>query len=83
MALSIKDPEADRLAREVSKATGETMTAAIVQALKERLVRLSRAKAAPLAQDLLRIADRCSRLPRLDKRTADEIVGYDEHGLPR
>ena len=83
MALSIKDPEADRLAREVSKATGETMTAAIVQALRERLVRLSRAKSAPLAKDLLRIADRCARLPRLDTRTDDEIVGYDERGLPR
>lgn len=83
MALSIKDPEADRLAREVSRVTGETMTAAIVQALRERLVRLSRANGAPLAQDLLRIADRCARLPRIDARSDEEIVGYDEHGLPR
>ena len=37
MALSIKDPEADRLAREVAKATGETLTAAVVQSLRERL----------------------------------------------
>lgn len=45
--------------------------------------RLARAKAASLAQDLLLIAERCARLPRLDTRTDDEIVGYDEHGLPR
>lgn len=43
MALSIKDPEADRLAREVAKATGETLTAAVVQSLRERLAQIGRA----------------------------------------
>ena len=37
MALSIKDPEADRLARQLAKATGETLTLAVIQSLRERL----------------------------------------------
>lgn len=83
MALSIKDPEADHLAREVAKATGETLTGAIVQALRERLVRLRRAHEPRLAEDLLAIGRRCAELPLQDPRTPEEILGYDSHGLPR
>lgn len=83
MALSIKDPEADRLAREVAKATGETLTDAVVQSLRERLARLRRARAPHLATELLKIGRRCARLPLRDERSADEIIGYDEQGLPR
>ncbi len=84
MALSIKDPEADRLAREVASRTGETLTAAIVSALRERLARLrSRPGRRRLRDDLREIAKRCSSLPTLDERPADDIIGYDEHGLPR
>jgi antitoxin VapB len=83
MALSIKDPEADRLAREVAKATGETLTAAIVQSLRERLVRVRRVRGPRLAEELLRIGKRCAALPIYDARTAEDIVGYNEHGLPR
>jgi antitoxin VapB len=83
MALSIKDPEADRLAREVAKATGETLTTAVVQSLRERLARVRRARGPRLSEQILKIAQRCARLPAADKRSADEIIGYDEHGLPR
>jgi antitoxin VapB len=83
MALSIKDPEADRLAREVAKATGETLTAAVVQSLRERLARVRRPRAGRLSEQLLKIAKRCAELPIQDRRSADDIVGYDEHGLPR
>lgn len=83
MALSIKDPEADRLAREVAKATGETLTAAIVQALRERLQRVRRARGPKLADELLAIGRRCASLPVRDPRRAGDILGYDEHGLPR
>lgn len=83
MALSIKDPEADRLAREVAKATGETLTAAVVQSLRERLARVRRAPGRPLRDELLKIGRRCARLPVQDQRPDDEIVGYDERGLPR
>lgn len=82
MPLSIKDPEADRLAREVAKATGETLTAAIVQALRERLQRVRRTRGPKLSEDLLAIGRRCADLPVHDSRTPEEILGYDRHGLP-
>ena len=84
MALSLKDPEVDRLAREVAARTGETLTAAVAAALRERLARLKgRRRRRPLRDDLREIARRCAALPTLDHRSADEIVGYDERGLPR
>jgi len=84
MALSIKDPEADRLARALAKTTGETLTGAVVQALRERLIRVRRARAKRrLADELDEIALHCASLPVRDPRSADEIVGYDEQGLPR
>ena len=84
MALSIKDPEADRLAREVAARTGESLTAAIVTALRERLVRLRRRPQRRKLQDELReIGQRCAALPTLDDRPDEEILGYDDRGLPR
>jgi len=84
MALSLKDPEVDRLAREVAARTGETLTAAVAVALRERLARLKgRRRRRPLREELREIARRCAALPTLDERSADEIVGYDERGLPR
>lgn len=83
MPLSIKDPEADRLAREVAKLTGETLTGAIVQSLRERLQRVRRPRGPKLSEELLAIGRRCAALPVKDKRTPDEILGYDQHGLPR
>lgn len=84
MAISIKDPEADRLARELAAATGESLTVAIARALQERLDRVRRRPGRRrLADDLDEIAKRCAALPVFDDRTPDEILGYDEHGLPR
>lgn len=83
MALSIKDPEADRLAREVANATGETLTAAVVQSLRERLARVRRRQGRHLSAEILKIGRRCAELPVKDTRSDDEIVGYDERGLPR
>lgn len=84
MALSLKDPEADRLAREVAKRTGETLTAAIVTALRERLTRLKGApRRRPLREELRDIAKRCAALPTIDDRSDDDILGYDDRGLPR
>jgi antitoxin VapB len=76
--------EVDRLAREVAARTGETLTAAAAVALRERLARLEgRPRRRPLREDLREIARRCASLPALDDRPADEIVGYDERGVPR
>lgn len=84
MPLSIKDPEADRLARAVATATGETITQAVVTALRERLAREERKRADndALLEEVLEIGRHCASLPIQDKRSADEILGYDEHGLP-
>jgi antitoxin VapB len=82
MALSIKHDEADRLARELAATTGETMTEAIVVALRERLERERSRRAAGVTQRLRRLAAEVRRLPVLDDREPDDIVGYDEHGLP-
>ena len=84
MALSVKDPEADRLAREVAARTGETLTTAVVVALRERLARLrGRPRRRRLRDELRDIAQRCARLPTLDDRSAEEILDYDQRGLPR
>lgn len=83
MALSIKDPEADRLARELAARTGETLTEAVVVALRERLARQTgRPGAVPLRDELAAIRRRCAALPVVDDRSAEEILGYDGRGLP-
>jgi len=71
-------------AREVvAELTGETKTEAVRRALLDRLTRLRRDRAKrALADELDQIAMRCARLPVQDRRTADEILGYDENGLP-
>ncbi|MFR9752110.1 type II toxin-antitoxin system VapB family antitoxin [Nocardia sp. 004] len=76
MALSIKHPEADRLARELAARTGETMTEAVVIALRERLARETvLARSVPLRTELAAIRRRCATLPVLDDRAAEEILG--------
>jgi antitoxin VapB len=85
MAISLKDAEADRLAREVATLTGETLTLAIRTALAERLYRERSRRGAPdhLAERLLTIGAHCAASPDLDGRGADEILGYDETGMWR
>lgn len=83
MALSIKNDEADKLARELADLTGESLTEAVVLSLRERLAR-KRAQRdnRPLAERLMEIGRQCASLPLLDDRAPDEILGYDECGLP-
>jgi antitoxin VapB len=84
MALSIRKSETERLARTVASQTGESLTEAIEQALRERLERLQRQKRAhALVEKLDDILARVDALPTLDSRTADKILGYDKHGMPR
>lgn len=84
MAMSIKSVEVERLVREISAQTGESLTGAIQKALEERRERLQedRRKQILVAQ-LEEILDRVDRLPVRDSRSPDEILGYDEQGLPR
>jgi antitoxin VapB len=84
MALNIRNPEAERLAEALARLAGETKTEAVTRALRDRLARLRRERAGRrLADDLDEIARQCARLKAKDSRTPDEILGYDEHGLPR
>jgi len=83
MALNIKDPTTERYVRELAKATGEGVTVAVRKAAQERLQRVRRDRTGRLAAELLQIGARCAALPDLDLRDPDEILGYDEHGLPR
>jgi antitoxin VapB len=84
MALSIKNSAAENLARQLAEQTGETITEAIRTALEERLRRVSgRRRATRLADQLNEIALRCAALPVIDKRSEDEILGFDRRGLPK
>jgi antitoxin VapB len=84
VAFSIKNERADRLARELAATTGESLTEAVAVALQERLDR-ERARAARrpgIADRLQALADEVAALPVHDDRTPDEIIGYDDDGLP-
>ena len=84
MPLSIKNEATERLARQVAREAGESLTEAIQTALRERLERLRRQRRGHILsgqiEDLLRRVD---ALPVHDSRPESEILGYDEDGLPR
>ncbi|MGD0731953.1 MAG: type II toxin-antitoxin system VapB family antitoxin [Terracidiphilus sp.] len=84
MAISIKSREPDDLARKLAATTGESITVAITIALRERLAREEhkRRNKHSLAAELMEIGRHCASLPVLDPRSSDEILGYDENGLP-
>jgi antitoxin VapB len=80
--LNVKDPEAHRLAHAIALATGETMTRAVTEALRERYERLQVRSSKASVEELLAIAGRVAvqvKRPYLDH--ADLL--YDEHGLPK
>lgn len=82
MTLTIKDPEAHRLAAAIAQATGETLTRAVTEALRERYERLQHRRGKATVEELLAIAKRASsqiKSPYLDHA---EFL-YDERGLPR
>jgi antitoxin VapB len=84
MPLSIKNDRTERLARQVANETGESLTQAIEKALEERWQRLKAGRRSNiLTSQLEEIVRRVQALPVLDPRSANEIIGYDEHGLPR
>ncbi len=81
--LNIKDPEVYRLAREISGRTGESMTEVVRKSLRDRLAKEKNCTPDPVVmQRLIAISDRCARRRVLDPRSDEEILGYDEHGVP-
>ncbi len=84
MALNIRNPDTERLASELARLTGETKTEAVTRAVRDRLERVKRLRRKrSLAEELQAIGKQCAALPVLDARSPDELLGYDEHGLPR
>ena len=84
MGISIKNDKAEKLARQVAAEAGESLTEAVIHSLEERLERLKGRRSTPdLAETLMAISRRCSSLPDLDPRDAEEILGYDEKGAFR
>ena len=82
MPLHIGNPEADSLARELARLTGATITGAVVKALRERLVRETAKAPIDLTAEITAISRRAGRMPRRTGQAAEEIIGYDQRGLP-
>jgi len=83
VALNIKNPETYKLAEELAKQTGESMTEAVTQALRERLDRIHRPHGRKLADRLLGIGRDCAAHLKEPFRSADHgDLLYDEKGLP-
>lgn len=83
MPISIKNPATEELARKLASLTGESLTDAIRHAVDEKYQRLCRKRAAlPAASELKVIALRCASRPAVSELTADQILGYDESGIP-
>jgi antitoxin VapB len=86
MTLSIRNRRAHRLAREVARTAGETMTEAVNKALAERLERLRTERATCRAQRAARLLAHgraFAALPVVDPRPLDEMHGCNEVGLSR
>jgi antitoxin VapB len=83
MALSIRNPKAEKLARELAAVSGETITAAITHAIEERLERLrGRSTTMDLVEEITKISKRCRAIPDKDPRSTEEILGYNAAGVP-
>jgi antitoxin VapB len=82
MAFNVKNDEADRLLRALTALTGESLTDAITESLRQRLAREQRIRCLDGGDPLAHAIAEFRRLTVLDQRSADEILGYDEYGVP-
>ncbi len=83
MAILIENARTERLALELAALTGESLDQALDAAVVERYHRMQLdAKLTPLHERLEDIARRCNQLPVISDMTDDEILGYDEFGVP-
>jgi antitoxin VapB len=84
MSLNIKNKEAHRLAQQLAKCTGESLTQAVTEAVRERLERIRRERGVPLAERLLEIGKDCAVHLKEPFRSVDHgQLLYDEKGLPQ
>jgi len=80
MALTIRNPEAERLARELARKRGETVEDSVLKALQAQTE--SEERRVHVHKLISEIQDEVAKLPVLDNRSPDELLGYDESGLP-
>ncbi|NEP17870.1 MAG: type II toxin-antitoxin system VapB family antitoxin [Leptolyngbya sp. SIO4C1] len=83
MALHIRNSNADKLVEQITALTGESKTEAIVTSMRDRLMALrSNDTKAVLKEEIEAIVSRFNSHPVRDSRSDDEILGYNEYGLP-
>lgn len=85
MTFSIQNPEADKLAHALADLRGVSLDDAVLDALQVRISQEKRRKEDNIAKrrkEVMKIVQRVQQLPILDARTPDEILGFDENGLP-
>jgi len=82
MALSIKNPVAEELARELVRATGKSITDVVIDALQSRLATMRRRVHPDVLRDVAELQALVRAQPDRDPRESDEILGYNEFGLP-
>ena len=84
MSLNIKNKEAHRLAQQLANVTGESLTTAVTEALRERLERFRRSPREGMAERLMKIAKECGPRWKEPFRSMDHgDLLYDEKGLPK
>lgn len=86
MAINIKSPDAEKLVRELAELTGESITDTIQHAVRERLTRERLRKLGSVERSwtrLQRIQERIASISPVSERVLEDVVGYDEHGVPK
>ena len=84
MSMNIKNHEAHKLAQQLAKVTGESMTAAVTAAIRERLERIRGMGSTGLSARLLEIGKDCAAHLKEPFRSVDhDSLLYDEKGMPR
>jgi len=83
MSINVRNARADDLIRALTRMTKQSITKIIVDALQEKLNKEQNRRLAPhLKEEILTIAHRCAHLPMIDSRTPEDILGYNQDGIP-
>ena len=80
--MNIRSPKVDRLIEQLSRLTGEDVETALARAIEERLSRIAPLAPADRKAAMNAFFESASRMPVLDPRSSDQIMGYNGFGLP-
>ena len=84
MGMNIKNKETYQLTKQLAKLTGESLTTAVTEAVRERLDRVRSKRGVDIAERLLVIGRDCAAHLKKPFRTIDhDNMLYDERGLPK